>query len=122
MRRIPTQHLSTPLLTALGGTNSVEPTSHPNHTLIDWLPDLPLHWLPVAKGPAAVGEALRIRRIIQEMMFAVLNALPELSRVQPDKAVVGPALCRRTSPLPSKMASKTALAKNLQNGAKIGSK
>ena len=82
MRRIPTQHLSTPVLTALGGTNSVEPTSHPNRTPIDWLPDLPLHWLPVAKGPAAVGEALKIRRIIQEMMFAVLNALPELSRVQ----------------------------------------
>ncbi len=90
MRRIPTQHLSTPLLTALGGTNSVEPTSHPNRTPIDWLPDFPLHWLPVAKGPAAVGEALRIRRIIQEMMFAVLNALPELSRVQHAKAVVGP--------------------------------
>ena len=41
-------------------------------------------------GPAAGGEALRIRRIIQEMMFAVLNALPELSRVQHAKAVVGP--------------------------------
>ena len=59
---------------------------------------LRLHWLPVAKGPAAVGEALRIRRIIQEMMFAVLDTLPELSRVQHAKAVVGPARCRRTSP------------------------
>ena len=38
------------------------------------------------EGPAAGGGALEIRRIIQGMMFAVLNTLPGLSRVKPDKA------------------------------------